>query len=70
MENYYISTEIEENMPTYDFILKAKTEKEAEKLAHKIIKKDYPEHYKYGKASDIYIEEITAEKLLKDLTLN
>jgi hypothetical protein len=70
MKHYYTSTTIEEGMPEYMFVLRAQNSEQAEMKAHKIIKKDYPEHYKFGLANDIYVEEVTAESLLKLLTLN
>lgn len=67
MRNYYVVVEIEEGMPDYNFVLKAKSLKEAEDEAYKIIKSDYPD---YTQAHESFnCREISADDLLERLTL-
>jgi len=70
MQNYYIRAEVCEGYPDYEFVLKAKTQVQAEKQAKKILMTDYPEIF-VGKYADRFLcKEITAEQLLAQLTLN
>lgn len=75
MEHYYIVADIGEGIPSYNFVLKAKNLRDACLEAEKILKEDYPDQAR-SKGSDTFNEydyscrEITAEQLLKELTLN
>lgn len=53
---YFVTAEIGEGYPDYEFIIKETTLNKAEKKAHKIIKNDYPDNYEYIK-KDTHIEE-------------
>lgn len=68
LKSFYINYEMFEGEPDYMFVLMAKNKKEAEKMATKIIKQDYPDNYYINK--DIWAEEVNAEELLKTMTLN
>lgn len=67
-KNYYILADLGEGIPSYDFVLKAKSEEEARKLASEILEKDYPEDPEDSKTFSCH--EITAEQLLEQMTLN
>jgi len=70
MKNYYIRAEVCEGYPDFDFVLKAKTQAQAQKQAKKILMTDYPDIF-VGKYADRFsCYEITAEQLLAQLTLN
>lgn len=69
MKNYYVLCDVGEGIPSYDFVVRAKTLKEAIKIGGKILKTDYPENWDYNK-NDFSVCEITARQLLKRLTLN
>lgn len=70
MKNYYIRAEVCEEYPDYDFVIKAKTQEEAEKIAKNILIQDYPDIF-VGKYADRFsCYEITAEELLRNLTIN
>jgi len=64
---FYVRVELGECIPSYDFCLKAKTFEKAKELATEIITEDYPEQSEYA---DYFLIEITAEQLLKRMTLN
>ena len=66
MKNYYIRADLGDGIPCYDFVLKAKDFDTARKEAGKLLEKDYPEVM----GDDFSCEEITADELLKRLTLN
>jgi len=73
MNYYYISAEIAENMPDYNFVLKAKTCNSAVNKAFKIIKADYGDYFN----NDKHIEKSYSCELIEDtkdfikkLTLN
>jgi hypothetical protein len=71
MKNYYVRADLGEEVPSYDFIVKAKTQEEAEKLAEKELKESYAEQWSYGVGGiDFSCYEITAEELLARLTIN
>lgn len=70
MKHYFIRAEIEESYPDYEFVIKAKTQEEAEKLAQKELTESYPDIF-VGKYADRFsCYEITAEELLQRLTIN
>jgi hypothetical protein len=69
MKNYFITFEVAEGVPDYDFVIRAKTEKSAQNIARKIIMQDYPMEWEIQKG-DFGCSEITAEQLLKQMTLN
>jgi len=69
MKNYYVNCDVGEGYPNYDFVVIAKTLKEATKIGGKILKEDYPENWEYNK-NDFSVEEITAEQLLLKMTIN
>jgi len=70
MKTYYIRAEIGEGYPDYDFVIKAKSQKEAERIAKKILKADYPDIF-VGKYADRFsCHEITGKQLLEQLTIN
>lgn len=69
MKYYFITFELGDGIPNYDFVIRAKTLKSAENIARKILKQDYPMEWKIQKG-DFGCGETTAEQLLKDLTLN
>lgn len=67
---YYIRAEVGEGYPSYDFVLKYKTLKQAEKEAKKILMQDYPDTF-VGKYADRFsCYEVTADQLIKIMTLN
>ena len=66
MKNYYVRADLGDGIPIYDFVLKAKTIEEAMKRAGEILREDYPEH----DSEDFSVCEITADELLKRLTIN
>lgn len=72
MKNYYIVADIGEGIPSYNFILRAKSIDIAKLKAGKILKTDYPDQWNWNGelGIDFTCREITAEQLLKDLTLN
>lgn len=71
MKYYYIIAEIEEGYPSYTFVIKAETMQDADILARKVLKTDYPEAWSWRDGGiDYTIRETTAEKLLEHLTLN
>jgi hypothetical protein len=70
MKNYYIYATLNDYMPCYDFVIKAKTLESAKNKAEKILKTDYPEQWNDRHGIDYTCREITAEGLLKALTLN
>lgn len=72
MKYFYVIADIGDGIPSYDFCLRAKTQQSAENKAWKILKADYPECFgtKSWRTGDFSICEITAEQLLKRLTLN
>jgi len=65
MNKYYITAEIAEEMPSYDFVVKAKTATEAHKIAKKIITHDYPD-YRF----DYTLVEVTPKLLIDLMTIN
>ena len=68
-KTYYVNCDVGEGYPSYDFVVKAKTLKEAIRLAGKELKYSYPENWEYNK-NDFSVCEITANELLERLTLN
>jgi DNA polymerase III sliding clamp (beta) subunit (PCNA family) len=70
MKNYYIKAEIEEISPDYTFVVRAKTFKEAEKIAEKELEENYADAYHFYGGIDFSCCEITAEGLLARLTIN
>lgn len=68
MKNYYVLCDVGEGIPCYDFVIKAKSLKEAIKKGGAILKADYPENWDYNK-NDFSVCEITAEELLNRLTI-
>jgi hypothetical protein len=72
MKNYYIRADLGDGIPSYDFVIRAKTLINAENKAWKILRQDYSEVFteKRFRTGDFSICEITAEELLKRLTLN
>lgn len=69
MKYYFISAEIEEGYPDYDFVLKALCLDDAIKEAKKILKKDYPETFN-GYSDRFDAQMVTGEKLLSLMTIN
>ncbi len=56
-----------DGIPNYDFVIKAKSLKEAENMAYKVIKADYPD---YTQAHEQFsCHEISANDLLERLTI-
>jgi len=53
MKYYATWTTIQEDMPDYDLIIKAKTESEAFKIAREIATEDYGEHIGKTKTREI-----------------
>jgi hypothetical protein len=70
MKHYFIRAEVCEGYPDYEFVLKEKTQKQAESRAKKILMQDYPDIFKGKYADRFSCYEITAEDLIKILTLN
>ena len=68
MKHFYIRYDLGEGIPTYDFCLKVESIAEACKEAEKILKSDYGEQFEVS--NEYSCEEITAEELLKRMTLN
>ena len=66
MKTFYVRADIQEEMPTYDFVVKANTRKQAEKIAKKIIATDYQDFTDYP----FSCEEVTAQELLETMTIN
>lgn len=70
MKNYFIRAEIGEEYPDYEFVIKSKTQKQAEKLAQKELTTSYPDIF-VGKYADRFsCHEITAQELLERMTIN
>jgi len=70
LKNYFIRAEVEEEYPDYIFVIRAKTQKQAEKLAQKELTTSYPGIF-VGKYTDRFsCYEITANELLQRLTIN
>lgn len=79
MKNYYISMDLKEGMPCYDFVIKANNIDEAKEIANGIIWKDYPEEMSLlndnttdteETLESFWCKEITPEELLEKLTIN
>lgn len=71
MKNYYVSCELEEGTPDYNFVIKAENQDEADEKAFTIILKDYPEYEKNNDSQyNFSVKEITADELLAKMTLN
>lgn len=66
---YYVVCNVGEGVPSYNFVVRAKTLKEADKIARKILKTDYPENWEYNK-DDYSIGEVTPQQLVDNLTIN
>ena len=66
---FLVEADLGEGIPTYTFIVKADTLEEANKVAGKIIKTDYPENWEYNK-DDYSVHEVDAEQLIERLTIN
>lgn len=69
MKYYLMSCDVGEGIPSYEFVIKAKTLKGAETIGRKILKGDYPENWDYNQDS-YSIHEVTAEELLDIMTIN
>ena len=76
---YYISMDLKEGTPCYDFVIKAKNIDEAKEIANGIIWKDYPEEMSLQNdmttdteetLESFWCEEVTADRLLEILTVN
>lgn len=70
LKYFYIRADLGDGIPSYDFVVKATIFDVAEKLAKKILKKDYPEQWSWRDGIDFKCEDITAETLLNRLTVN
>lgn len=69
MKNYYIRAEVAEDYPDYDFVIQAKTQKQAESKAKKILMQDYPDIF-VGKYADRFsCYEVSPDQLLNILTI-
>lgn len=68
MEYYYVSYEVSESYPSYNFIIKAENWAEAKELAEKEIATSYPEEWEDNK--DYYLAETNVYDLLKRLKIN
>lgn len=66
---FLVEADLGEGVPTYTFIVRANTLKEADKVARSIIKADYPENWEYNK-DDYAVHEVNAEELIERLTIN
>lgn len=70
MKNYFISAEVEEGYPDYDFVVKEKTQKQAEIIAKKELKTSYPDIFAGRYADRFSCHEVTGDELLERLTIN
>lgn len=69
-KNYFIRAEVMEGYPDYEFVIKSKTQAQAEKIAKKELTTSYPEIF-VGKYADRFsCYEITGKELLERLTIN
>ena len=62
--NYYIVADIGDDIPSYNFVVKAGSRIEAEAIAENTLERDYSDY------KDYTCREITADELLKQLTVN
>ena len=69
MKHYYISFELGDGIPDYDFVLRAKNIDIAMLKARKILRQDYPMEWRIQKG-DFGCSEITADELLQRMCLN
>jgi len=69
MKNYYIRADLGDGIPSYDFVVKAENLDDAIKQGGAILRQDYPEEYR-DRENDFYCCHITAEQLLKRLTID
>lgn len=68
MEYYYISYEVSENYPNYDFVVQAENWAKAKELAEKEIADCYGEEWKDKK--DFYMSTTDATDLIQRLKIN
>lgn len=66
---YYVTCDVGEGVPSYDFVIRAKNLEEAERIGGGILKTDYPENWEYNKNS-YAVYEVTAKTLLNRMVLN
>jgi hypothetical protein len=69
MKTYHAICNVGEGYPSYEFIVRAKTLEEADKITRRILKEDYPENWEYNK-DDYTLWETTAEELLNNMIIN
>lgn len=76
MKKYYISMDLGEGVPIYDFVINAENEDEGKRIANDILWSNYPEEMSLqgndkGETEEAFwITEITAEELLERMTIN
>jgi len=68
MEYYYVSYEVSESYPSYNFIIKAENWAEAKELAEKEIADCYEEEWEDNK--DFYMSVTNCDDLINRLKIN
>lgn len=68
MENYFVTYEVNEDYPSYEFIIRAENLEQAKEIAEKEIAESFSEEWLEHK--DFYMTTITSDDLIKRLAIN